>query len=358
MDQEQEAMDPGNIPTPTGADWAAFVQQQVQMVLQAALPQIIQQITDHTADRPQQATATWKPEGACHGLERHSSLEQGNKESKVADPEKFSGKKGNEVYRWFAQLRLVFRGKSRMYSEDEDKVAFALSYMTGAAQNWAMPLLQALDEGREHVLLRDYAAFREAVIGVYGDLDRRGNAEDRLGRLRQTGSVASYISTFNEYAAQVEWNESSLVARFRGGLKDEILDSVATAESQPRKLQDWIMMASRIDERLWGRRQARRPTSDSVYTKSFIPRESAGRSAVTLETSGPVPMELGAVRPSTASAKTAADRLEYQKQGRCWGCGELGHVRSKCPTNPSRPLSLAATRDTESGDWGKDAARD
>lgn len=79
--------------------------------------------------------------------------------SKVAEPDKFSGKKGNEVYRWLAQLRLVFRGKPRTYNCDADKVAYALSYMTGSAQNWAMPLLQALDEGRDHVLLEDYDAF-------------------------------------------------------------------------------------------------------------------------------------------------------------------------------------------------------
>jgi len=65
----------------------------------------------------------------------------GIEESKVADPEKFTSKKGNEVYRWFAQLYLVFQGKPQMYSSDIDKVAYTLSYMTRVAQNWAMPLL-------------------------------------------------------------------------------------------------------------------------------------------------------------------------------------------------------------------------
>lgn len=103
--------------------------------------------------------------------------------------------------------------------------------MSGSAENWAMPILQALDEGRKHELLKDYSAFREAVIGIYGDLDRTYNAEDRIGKLHQTGAVANYISTFNVYAAQLDWNKSNLVARFRSGLKDEILDSVASAET-------------------------------------------------------------------------------------------------------------------------------
>lgn len=69
-------------------------------------------------------------------------------------------------------------------------------------------------------------------------------------------------------------------------------------------------------------------------------------------------MELGAVRATSASAKTVAERLEYQRQGRCWGCGELGHVRAKCPTNPSRPLSIVATAGGEGILSGKEGARD
>ena len=65
----------------------------------------------------------------------------------------------------------MFRGKRRSYHSDADIVAFALSYLVGAVQNWAMPLQHALDEGQEHELLQNYDAFREAVIGVYGDLD-------------------------------------------------------------------------------------------------------------------------------------------------------------------------------------------
>ena len=76
--------------------------------------------------------------------------------------------------------------------------------MTRAAQIWAMPLLQALDEEREYELLVDYNAFRDSVIIMYGDLDRRGNAEDRIGRLRHTSSLATYISTFRELAAQID----------------------------------------------------------------------------------------------------------------------------------------------------------
>ena len=138
----------------------------------------------------------------------------------------------------------------------------------GAAQNWAMPVLQALDEGRHHDLLISYDAFQEAVIGVFGDIDRRDNAKDRLGRLQQTGSVATYISMFNKYTTQVDWNEANLMAHFGKGLKDKFLNSVATTESHPCKLQEWMAMAFRIDERLWARHHSKHYSTTNSTSKT------------------------------------------------------------------------------------------
>jgi hypothetical protein len=350
MDQERlntEGVPP--VPNEAGPDWAMFIQQQVQNVFQAAIPHIVQQISERAT--PPLPTPLHDGETAVSNSNLYQGEHHRGKALKVAKPDKFTGKKGGEVYKWFAQLRLVFRSNPDTYNSDEDKVAYALSYLTGAAQNWAMPILQALDEGRSHDLLHNYEAFRRALVAVYGEIDRRGNAEDRLANIRQTGAVANYISTFNEHAAQVEWNEPSLVARFRAGLKDDLLDSIATAETQPRTLQEWMSMASRIDDRLWTRQQHRRPTGSTS-----APREYAARSRPPSMSTGPTPMELDATyTASTALAKTAADRLEYQRQGRCWGCGKMGHIRSRCPTNPSKPLTLAATDDEGSG---KGAARD
>ncbi|KAG0574846.1 hypothetical protein KC19_VG296400 [Ceratodon purpureus] len=58
-----------------------------------------------------------------------------------------------------------------------------------------------------------------------------------------------------------------------------------------------------------------------------------------------------------ALAKTTTERLDYQRQGRCWGCGLVGHIRSKCPTNPSKPLSIATSEVVDVGS-GKGSSRD
>ena len=39
-------------------------------------------------------------------------------------------------------------------------------------------------------------------------------------------------------------------------------------------------------------------------------------------------MELDATCRTTAMANTTIERLEYQRQGKYWGCDKLGHVRA------------------------------
>ena len=40
------------------------------------------------------------------------------------------------------------------------------------------------------------------------------------------------------------------------------------------------------------------------------------------------------------------------------GCGEVGHVRAKCPTKPSKPLSISSVEGKESNFLEKDKVRD
>ena len=69
----------------------------------------------------------------------------------------------------------------------------------------------------------------------------------------------------------------------------------------------------------------------------------------------PVSMELDAAKVTIALARTATERLEYQRQGKFWGCCQVGHVCAKCSTNSSKPLSLLASEEVDSG---KGQARD
>ena len=83
-----------------------------------------------------------------------------------------------------------------------------------------------------------------------------------------------------------------------------------------------------------------------------------GRLQSNSATSSLVSIELGVICGPSTLAKIVVDRLEFQHQSKCWGCGELGHVCARCPTNPSRPLSITITTKVESLVLEKGAAWD
>ena len=117
-----------------GPDWAAFIQQQIQSAFHATMPHLVQQILERVAANltTVHSSTLMQAQGKTKNYDGTNFEE---KDSKVAAPEKFSGKRIDEIYKWFVQLRLVFRSKPHAYQLDEDKVAYALCYISGMAQN-------------------------------------------------------------------------------------------------------------------------------------------------------------------------------------------------------------------------------
>ena len=69
-------------------------------------------------------------------------------------------------------------------------------------------------------------------------------------------------------------------------------------------------------------------------------------------------MELDAAYVTTTLAKTTIERLNIRQHGKCWSCGQIGHVRKKCPTKPLNPFSISAIDEKEAQheESGKDNA--
>jgi len=69
----------------------------------------------------------------------------------------------------------------------------------------------------------------------------------------------------------------------------------------------------------------------------------------TFESSTPTPRPDSASRQSTPEIKaesarigtrlSESDRLQYRTEGRCFGCGEKGHIRPNCPKKPKAQIA-------------------
>lgn len=112
MEHEGHAADPTSPAMgEVGPVWAAYIQQQIQAAFKAAIPHMVQQISERVVVSPsvEPSMPNTRALGRAPGKsDEYDSTSLDDRDSKVAAPDKFSGKRGGEVYKWFAQLRLVF----------------------------------------------------------------------------------------------------------------------------------------------------------------------------------------------------------------------------------------------------------
>ena len=66
------------------------------------------------------------------------------------------------------------------------------------------------------------------------------------------GLAVSYAVRFRQIASKLDWSDKTLIARFYDGLKDSVKDDLCKA-NRPDRLNEYVEMVVRIDERLYER---------------------------------------------------------------------------------------------------------
>src|SRR5262249_468928 len=150
------------------------------------------------------------------------------KEPKVADPPMFKGDQ-KELEAWITACRLKFAGQPSQFPKESAKVIFAASFMEGPPKSWIQPLVtEFLNEEVEQKPeeFGSVETFITTLKTLYGDPNLARNALLSIEHLRQTTSVADYISRFAGLSQHTGLKDESLVRYFYKGLKEGIKDDL------------------------------------------------------------------------------------------------------------------------------------
>ena len=255
---------------------------------------------------------------------------------KVSDPETYSGDR--EQFREFmTQLHLVFGSDPRRYTNDQSKLAYAASFLRGAAKRWFTP---HVDAAMGRISFADYSAFVRALQAAFDDPDASATAERRLRALRQgSDSCATYHSKFVSYMAILGWDDASRIPWFRNGLRPEVKDLLVGRDA-PAAFGDYVQLCIRLDNS-WRARQAERRSEHAPSSASSAqPPGSSGsqpqaspQPRTTATGSTPGPMDVSAGRRGPLSDREKAHR---RANNLCMYCGKSGHFITACPEVPDR----------------------
>ena len=136
-------------------------------------------------------------------------------------------------------LRLIQVGQSTMIGPDV-AIDFCSTFMTGTAANWWYTVVH------ENKVPPTWEAFKLLVETEFVPQDSVVRARDRLNKLRQKTSVASYLSEFRNMVIDIpDMSETEKLARFCEGLKPHILLEVR--KENPIRLDAAANIALNVD---------------------------------------------------------------------------------------------------------------
>jgi hypothetical protein len=264
---------------------------------------------------------------------------------KLSSPDSYDGKKrGRPARQWLARVLAWVELSRAAFPDERALILYMLHLLKDDAANWAQPHLQkVLNHRRGAIATVD--EFIDEFGAAFDDPDAGRAAERKILELTQdsttTKSTAEYTTEFRNLMADLDWDDSALIASYRRGLHWKVKELMSQRETQPRNLEGWITAATQIDN-IRRENEASRP-----------PRPSNAPKKVTITTSSPI-----AVKRDPKALPNYVDETERKRRreaGLCIKCGATGHTIKDCkvgwkPAKVREEKGKVAEEETKSED--------
>lgn len=272
----------------------------------------------------------------------------------------FNGRPGTIDFEdWIETLRNQMAAQPRIYTNDDARIRFCLSYLKDDAHKWALAMqrMVPMDE-----MFYNFRNFVKGLSDTYGCKDRKGEASIAIEGLRHTkGSrVGDYLAQLETYARIIGLNDAGLYMYAKKQLTTELLDDMSKYSVKQDTWSRFKKAALHCDQRIHQRvaeRKLQEPRTAPVVATPPVtapnganPKQGNLRQVV----SSPNSIPLGPKRPSgstpspsynsptpssdgtpfkipPAGGKLPLDEKARRIQhGLCLYCGAKDHAAESC----------------------------
>jgi len=259
-------------------------------------------------------------------------------ELKIGVPIEYDGNQETATG-WLMSIKAYLLINNDVYNNDEKRVAFGLSHMKKAvAQSWATDYYeQALAQNPPS--FGTWENFEKEFKKSFMPVDTAGTAIAKLRTLTQKGTVEEYITEFRTHAHQSTIKDQhALIEFFTTGLKTPLVNRIYGMDTVPDTVEGWYEKASHFENQ-WQKARAiasRSNRTDRPKKKNY--------SRPSVRERDPDAMDVDAIRLSRE------DRDKYIKEGRCFNCGNKGHLSRECKgKQPAKGVKRVERKGEEEG---------
>jgi len=116
-------------------------------------------------------------------IARQSNIRPQKKLRVIKEPDPFSGGSPNELRVFIFQCQIYFRACDREFSDDAEKIFFAISYLRDIALDYFKPFINKPDPYHDLDFLEDWSAFVQKLSNLFRSYSSEDDDEDTIASI-------------------------------------------------------------------------------------------------------------------------------------------------------------------------------
>jgi macrodomain Ter protein organizer (MatP/YcbG family) len=244
------------------------------------------------------------------------------KEIGINKPTPFDGDR-RKVHSFIQECKVYLAVNRNVYTTDEAKVAFVLSFMTvKEALKWKETYLTSITSSAGDIIFPDIQTFWQLLEQYFKPADRVQDATDKLSILKQGNRPAEDLVTeFRLLASQAGMTDTTgpdnlhLIRLFRNALNTNLAKKILFSENVPKTIKDWMERAIQYDTNYRMAMAILGKPTNGGRTSYSQPRKIHERDPNAMD----------------VDVMSTEKRTALMKKGACFNCEEPGHIARDCP---------------------------